>query len=502
LDESSAFVDAEFYQRLYDILTSRKKISVKDLKHGDACLHYTTWRESYRFDGKLLYETSMNITVGIVERVQPLTFTEAIRLNTYLGVMSCPSKVVVFSDTAVPLTLEFYWHLKDVLHVKQWKHDLSYDRKQITAFVRRLENYFMGQYHGKNFAVFRKNVLVESNTADESQSIISLIVEAPEVAATAKPGQFVVIRLHERGERIPLTIADTFPEEGSIRIIFQVIGETTEELATVEEGEYILDILGPLGNPIKIEHSEKPVLCIGGGVGIASIYMKAKALKEQGNHVITVIGAKDKQTLILADEMRTVSDEVYITTDDGSYIIEDGVECLHKVRVDGTKVYGGFVTNVLEALLGDYSLLSQENHRIATHAEKYLNYGPKQLVGRYNLEDFAEIIAVGPIPMMYAVVKVVAGTTDPYHPEADYRKGYVKTLVSLNPIMVDGTGMCGSCRVRIYNPERGRYETKFTCVDGPVFNGHLVDFESLLQRNVQYNGQEKISLTHYAASGW
>jgi len=268
-------------------------------------------------------------------------------------------------------------------------------------------------------------------------AIISLELEAPEIAAEAAPGQFVVIRLHERGERIPLTIADMKRDEGIIRIIFQVVGKTTEELATLEKGDFVLDLLGPLGNPINTEKYDKPVICIAGGVGVASIYAKAKALKEKGNYVISIIGAKTKHILILEEEMRRISDEFYVITDDGSYSSNgERVACLYRIRKDGSKVYGGFVTSVLEALFGQYKLLAKENERIEDVNKKFLDYGPPQMIGKHSPRNVAKVIAVGPIPMMQAVVNVVAGNGN-YDPERDYRDDLLLTLVSLNPIMVD-----------------------------------------------------------------
>jgi len=176
-------------------------------------------------------------------------------------------------------------------------------------------------------------------------------------------------------------------------------------------------------------------------------------------------------------------------------------ECFHKTRSNGSKVYGGFVTSVLEALLGRYRLLTKDNERIKDPDKKFLNYGPHQLVGRHPIDNIAEIIAVGPIPMMWAVVNVVAGNGR-YKPETNYRKDLVKTIVSLNPIMVDGTGLCGCCRVRIYNPEKKKYEPKFACVDGPAMNGLLVDFQSLSRRASQYRQKEERSAKYLEATGW
>jgi len=308
------------------------------LKRGDVCLYFDVWREPYKIGNRKVSETFMEIIIGYIEKSKPLTFSEAICLNTYQDSLSYSKGSLTWSRGSIvsPHKLMLVDHglferLKMVLHTKRWIKDVSYDRKHITTFVRRLENYLTGKYSGKNYRVVQKDTLVEGlNGLD---AIISLEVEAPEIAAEAEPGQFVVVRLHERGERIPLTIADIKRDEGLIRIIFQVAGKTTEELATIEGGEFILDVLGPLGNPVEIEKCDKPVICVGGGVGIASIYIKAKALKQKGNYVISVIGAKNKDTLILEDEIREVSDELYVTTDDGSYeFARDGSECLHRVR--------------------------------------------------------------------------------------------------------------------------------------------------------------------------
>jgi len=501
------FESARFYETLFSMLINRKGIEIKNLKRGDVCLYFDVWREPYKVGNRKVSETFMEVIIGYIEKSKPLTFSEAICLNTYQDSLSYSKGSLTWSRGSIisPHELMLVDHglfekLKMVLHTKKWTKDVSYDRKHIATFVRRLENYLTGKYLGKNYRVVQKDVLVKGlNGLD---AIISLEVEAPEIAAEAEPGQFVVVRLHERGERVPLTIADIKRDEGLIRIIFQVAGKTTEELATIKGGEFILDVLGPLGNPAEIEKRDKPVICIGGGVGVASIYAKAKALKEKGNYVISIIGAKNKDTLILEDEMRKVSDELYVTTDDGSYeFARDGSECLHRVRRDSSKVYGGFVTSVLEALFSRYKLLSRENEKIKQPDKKFLDYGPHQMVGRCSVNSVAEIICVGPIPMMWAVVNSVVGNGK-YNPETDYREGLVRTLVSLNPIMVDGTGLCGCCRVKIYNPEKRKYEIKFACVDGPVFNGFLVDFESLFNRTIQYKPKEKKSIEHLEVVGW
>jgi len=501
------FGSAGFYETLFNNLINHGGIETKDLKKGDICLYFDVWREPYKVDDEKVSETFMEVIIGKVENSAPLTLSEAISLDTYQdrltysnGRLTWSRGSVISPHELIPVDHELFHRLKIMLKTKKWIEDVSHNKKHITTFVRSLENYFTGKYSGKNYRVVRKDLLVKGSNG--LNAIVSLEVEAPEIAAEAAPGQFVVLRLHERGERIPLTIAEIKKNEGLIRIIFQVVGKTTEELATVKKGEFILDMLGPLGNPVEIKKYDKPVICVAGGVGVASVYAKTKALKEKGNYVISIIGAKNKDILILEDEMRKVSDELYVTTDDGSYkFARDGSECLHRVRKDSSKVYGGFVTSVLEALFGNYKLLTRENERIKGTEKKFLDYGPRQMVGRYSLNSIAEIIAVGPIPMMWAVVNLVAGNGK-YNPETDYRKDLVKTRVSLNPIMVDGTGLCGCCRTRIYNPEKKKYETKFACVDGPVFNGLLVDFESLLRRTTQYKPKEEKSVKYLEIIGW
>ena len=252
-------------------------------------------------------------------------------------------------------------------------------------------------------------------------------IEAPKIAFKRKAGQFVIIRIKEGGERIPLTIADSDPEKGTITIIVQGIGKTTKELNSLETGEFIQDVVGPLGKPSHIENFGTAV-SIGGGVGTAIAYPTAVALKNAGNHTISIIGGRTKEFVILEDEMNKVCDEVYPTTDDGSY------------------GYHGFVTAKL-----------------------------KELIDSGKKIDF--VLAIGPIPMM----KAVAETTRPYG---------IKTVVSLNPVMVDGTGMCGGCRATVDN------KTVFVCVDGPEFDAHLVDFDMLTRRNRTYNEDEKVALDH------
>jgi ferredoxin--NADP+ reductase len=264
--------------------------------------------------------------------------------------------------------------------------------------------------------------IVEKDTL--SPTISKFVIEAPFVARKRKAGNFIMIRLHEGGERIPLTIADSNLETGTITIIVQAIGKTTKELCAMPQGSSVLDVVGPLGNPTPIEN-HGVVACVGGGVGTAELYPIAKALKMAGNVVHTIIGARSQDLIILEKEMREVSDEVYVTTDDGSYARK------------------GFVTDQLKDLLD-------------------------------GSDKIKAVYAIGPLPMM----KAVANVTRPYE---------VHTLVSLNTIMVDGTGMCGGCRVSVGG------QMRFACVDGPEFDGHQVDFDELMMRNRTYLDLEKIS---------
>jgi ferredoxin--NADP+ reductase/dihydroorotate dehydrogenase electron transfer subunit len=249
-------------------------------------------------------------------------------------------------------------------------------------------------------------------------------VSAPLVAKKSKTGQFIVIRIDEKGERIPLTIVEKDDKIGSLTIIFQEVGKTTKELGKLKKGDHILDLVGPLGNPSEFRKVGTAVI-IGGGIGIGEAYPEAKAHKDIGNRVISIIGARSMDFLILENEMASISDEIYITTDDGS------------------KGHHGFVTNILEELID------------------------KKI--KINL-----VFAVGPPIMMKAVSEI----TEPHR---------IKTLVSLNPIMVDATGMCGGCRVNVGG------ENKFACVDGPTFDGHKVDFELLIKRLNTYIAEETIS---------
>jgi len=258
-----------------------------------------------------------------------------------------------------------------------------------------------------------------------SENVVKMVVEAPDVAKKRKAGQFIVLMTHEKGERIPLTIVDSDEKKETITIIFQIVGKTTTCLAEMNEGDNLFAVLGPLGHPTEIKNFGTAV-CIGGGVGIGVVYPVIKALKEAGNKVISIIGARTKDILILEDEIRAISDELIVATDDGSY----GVH--------------GFVTKVLQDLID-----SGEKIDIA--------------------------FAIGPVPMM----KFLCDVTKPYG---------IKTIVSLNPIMVDATGMCGACRVSVGG------ETRFACVDGPEFDGHKVDFNLLMNRLRTYIDQEKTAM--------
>lgn len=255
--------------------------------------------------------------------------------------------------------------------------------------------------------------------------IKKFVIEAPKIALKRKAGQFVIIRIDAQGERIPLTIADSDSSEGTITIIVQGIGKTTKQLNSLNAGDCISDVVGPLGKPSHIEYFGTAV-SIGGGVGTAIAYPTAVALKQAGNHTISIIGGRTKEFVILENEMKNVCDEVYPTTDDGSY------------------AFHGFVTQKLQELIDSGKKI-----------------------------DF--VLAIGPIPMMKAIAEV----TRPYG---------IKTVVSLNPVMVDGTGMCGGCRATVDN------KTVFVCVDGPEFDAHKVDFDLLIQRNRTYNADEKLSL--------
>ena len=259
-------------------------------------------------------------------------------------------------------------------------------------------------------------------------SMYLLEVEAPKVADKRKPGQFVILRVDEKGERVPFTVADSDSAGGTITLIYQVVGKTTAKMSNLKVGDTILDVVGPLGKPTHIE-KVGTVCCIGGGTGIAITYPIAKALGDAGNKVISILGARTKELLFYEDEVKAISDELVICTDDGSY---------------GQK---GLVTEML-----------------------------KQLVDRG--EDFKLAVAIGPVPMM----KFVSLMTKEFE---------IPTIVSLNPIMIDGSGMCGCCRVVVDG------QTKFACVDGPEFDAHKVDFELLTKRLATYRTEESEAYERY-----
>jgi len=252
-------------------------------------------------------------------------------------------------------------------------------------------------------------------------------IEAPLIAAKAKPGQFVILKANEEGERIPLTMAETDPEKGTITVIYMVVGKSTALFRDLREGDGFQDVIGPLGRPTHVEKVGN-VVCVGGGTGVAVLHPITRALKAAGNHVTCIIGARNKDLLILEDKMKAASNDLRVCTDDGSY------------------GHHGFVTDVLKEVLAA---------------------GPVQ-----------QCVAIGPVPMMRAVSAIT-------------KEHDVPTLVSLNPIMIDGTGMCGGCRVTVGN------ETKFACVDGPEFDGHQVNFDELMLRLRAYCDEEKNCFEDY-----
>jgi len=258
-----------------------------------------------------------------------------------------------------------------------------------------------------------------------SHTVSLFRIKAPGIASKRQAGQFIMLRLNEFGERIPLTIVDSDTEEGTITVISQEVGKTTGMLGALEKGAGILDVVGPLGKPAHIEKFGTAV-CIGGGIGVAPVYPISSALKEAGNKVISIVGARTKELLILEEKMKKISDDFFVTTDDGSY------------------GHHGFVTQILKRLI-------EEETKIDI------------------------VFAIGPISMMRAVCDLT-------------RQYALPTIVSLNPIMVDGTGMCGACRVTVAG------ENMFACVDGPEFNGHDVDFEELIRRNRGYYNEEKLAM--------
>lgn len=253
-------------------------------------------------------------------------------------------------------------------------------------------------------------------------------IEAPKIARKAQPGQFVILKVGEEGERIPLTMAETDIEKGTITVIYMVVGKSTALFKSLQVGDSYQDVIGPLGKPTHIEKIGN-VVCVGGGTGIAVLHPITRALKEVGNHVISIIGARSKDLLILEDKMKAASHDLRVCTDDGSY------------------GHHGFVTEVLKEIL--------------------------------TKEKIDQVVAIGPVPMM----KFVSLITKEFN---------VPTLVSLNPIMVDGTGMCGGCRVTVAG------KAQFACVDGPCFDAHEVDFEVAMRRNKQYVQEEKLAAERLA----
>lgn len=260
-------------------------------------------------------------------------------------------------------------------------------------------------------------------------NILKMVIEAKEIATQRKAGQFIMLKIDEEGERIPLTIADADPTAGTVTIIAQVVGKTTAQLAAMNENDYILDFAGPLGQPTHIEKFGT-VVCIGGGIGVAPLHPIAQSLKKAGNKVLSILGARDKSLIIMEEELRAASHQTTIVTDNGSY---------------GDK---GFVTDALK--------------KIVASGEKV---------------DL--VVAIGP-PIMMKMVSLLTKEL-----------GNIPTLVSLNTIMIDGTGMCGGCRVTVGN------KTKFVCVDGPEFDGHQVDFDEMMRRLSSYKKYEAESNERY-----
>lgn len=269
--------------------------------------------------------------------------------------------------------------------------------------------------------ILKKEILIPGKTS-------KMVLKAPEIAAKARPGHFVMLRMTNAGERIPLTIADAYPDRGEIVIVYLVLGKSTAVLETLNEGDEILDVCGPLGRPTHIE-KKGTVICVGGGTGIAAMHHIAKGHKKAGNKVIAIIGARSKDLLLFEKELMEFADQVLVSTDDGSY---------------GRK---GIVTELLKEQLESDS-------------------------------NVTEVVAVGPVPMMEAVAKTT-------------RSFNVPTTVSLNPIMVDGIGMCGACRVSVGG------KTRFACVDGPEFDGHEVDFAELRRRLGAFKREEDESFRIY-----
>jgi ferredoxin/flavodoxin---NADP+ reductase len=260
-------------------------------------------------------------------------------------------------------------------------------------------------------------------------TVVMNVLRAPKIAAKARPGQFVILRANETGERIPLTMADTNPEQGTITIIYQVVGKSTALFKTLLVGQGFTDVLGPLGQPTHIDKTDGLVICIGGGTGTAVVHPITKGFQNAGNRVVAIIGARTKDLLIMEDKMTAASSKLKVCTDDGSY------------------GHHGFVSDILK---------------------EFIDSG----------QTISTVVAAGPVPMM----KAIANMTRPHG---------IQTLVSLNSIMIDGTGMCGGCRVSVGG------KNQFTCVDGPEFDGHQVDFDGLMQRLVAYKEQEAESTDQF-----
>lgn len=273
----------------------------------------------------------------------------------------------------------------------------------------------------KGYKILHKEMI------SESQKL--MVIETPHITRKAQAGQFVIVKIDDKGERIPLTIADYDKDKGTITIIFQEVGKTTSQLGSLNVDDRIANITGPLGHPTEIQNYGN-VICIGGGVGIAPIYPIARALKEAGNYVISIIGARSKSLIFWEEKIKSVSNELIVCTDDGSY----GRKCL--------------VTEPLKEILSDTK------------------------------SNIARVWAIGPAIMM----KFVSGTTQPFN---------IPTIVSLNTIMIDGTGMCGGCRVSLKEGAR------FVCVDGPEFDAHSIDWDGLLRRLQHYRNEEGISLQRW-----
>ncbi|GHT37190.1 ferredoxin-NADP+ reductase subunit alpha [Endomicrobiia bacterium] len=265
------------------------------------------------------------------------------------------------------------------------------------------------------------------NKKEIAPKVQSYEIYAPEVAKNAKAGQFIIFRIDDKGERVPLTVAGTKPDEGLVRIIFQEVGKSTIQLASLCEGDFIRDFTGPLGCPTEIK-KYGTVVAVAGGVGAAEVLPVIKELKNVGNKVITIIGARCKDLIILEDELKQESDALLFATN------------------DGTRGKKGFVTDVLKEVIDD--------------------------------EKINIVYAIGPVPMMKAVAELTS-------------KSHIKTIVSLNPIMLDGTGMCGACRVTING------KIKFACVDGPEFDAHCLHWEELASRLELYKSLEKVSLDNF-----